>query len=130
MSGRQSRFQVFLEGDAYDRETHEPLSSDSDSEAKERAKKKKQAKERRKSTQSKGKSRRESTESESEEDTTLPKQFMMGRFCQRRANVYHKMSHWGRFAHPPAGELMLTWYRGYTVLPNQGALARFTASQE
>ena len=98
MSGRRSRFRVQLEGYPYNRETHEPLESE---EEKEKAKK----------------SRRVALASDSDSDgsesgsgsseasgaKSLPRNFFMGTFCKRRAEVFHAMSHWGWF-NVPFGE--------------------------
>ncbi|WVW81885.1 hypothetical protein I302_103884 [Kwoniella bestiolae CBS 10118] len=74
MGGRMSRFRISLEGEQYDKETHQPLDSSSedsedseissDSEAGERMSKK------------------------------LPRSLLMGRFCKQRAEVFHQMTHW------------------------------------
>jgi hypothetical protein len=86
---------VFLEGGAYDKETHEPIITDSEEEERRVAKKKKKATKLK--MRAKRKARGESTESSNgeNEDTELPTRFMKGRFCQKRSNVYHQMTHWG-----------------------------------
>ncbi|ORY20450.1 hypothetical protein BCR39DRAFT_555354 [Naematelia encephala] len=86
MSGRRSTWKVFLEGDPYDRETHEPIDSDSESES-DKGKSGKSQK-----NGAKGRSRDSSSDASEEEK--LPAEFKMGRMCKRRSECYHEMTHW------------------------------------
>ena len=71
ISTKHSPFLGHLTGDPYDPNSHEVIKEDKGS----------------------------SDESSSEEETTFANQgkrrYLMGRHCQRRAEIYHRMVHWG-----------------------------------
>lgn len=90
ISMRYSKYQVRLEGDPYDRETHEPLEVDSEEEREKE--KKKKAKAKRKA----GRVRDGTDPSSSESEDGEARLFHMGKYCCARAKVYHAMSHWGK----------------------------------
>ncbi len=92
MPGRRSRFHVFLEGFPYNKENHEPLESEDEIDM---AQKKAKEKARRRRRSSPVSSAEDSGDSEDSEDGKLPREFLMGKFCKRRAEVFHNMSHWG-----------------------------------
>ena len=91
MSGRRSRFQVTLEGCPYNRETHEPIDSEDEDKGQKRGGRAKRG-----STISSG-----SSSSSASADDKLPQQLLLGKFCRRRADVFHQMSHWGKFSRLP-----------------------------
>ena len=93
ISGRFSKFQVRLEGDPYDPETHEPYEGDSQEERQKEKKKKARAKRRARRIDA------DSEPSSSEEDEE-PRLFHMGQYCNARARTYHAMSHWGEWRIP------------------------------
>ncbi|WWC85883.1 uncharacterized protein L201_000750 [Kwoniella dendrophila CBS 6074] len=71
MGGRMSKFRITLDGEQYDKETHQPLNSSSESEP----------------------------ESDDSDDSKrrikkLPKSLLMGKYCKQRAEVFHQMTHW------------------------------------
>ena len=104
ITGRRSRFRVFLEGYPYDKDNHEPLESDEEDKKKTQKEKdrKKKKRERRKTIQAKnGPTSSYSSESSASEDSdedALPQEFLMGKFCKRRSEVFHAMSHWGKLS--------------------------------
>ena len=65
---KTSTFRARLDGKPYKLETHESLGKSSDS---------------------------DSDTSEEESPTTRPRDYLMGQFCRRRAQTYHRMVHWG-----------------------------------
>ena len=92
MSGRRSKFRIFLEGYPYNRENHVRLDSQDES-----GRPEKERKGRKYNGYSGFWATDEVTDEDSDEsaDNSLPREFLMGKFCKRRAEVFHSMSHWG-----------------------------------
>ncbi|WVQ62601.1 uncharacterized protein L199_000747 [Kwoniella botswanensis] len=75
MGGRMSRFRVTLDGEPYNKETHQPLDSSSESESEESE-------------------NSDVSEATKRNRKKSPNSLLMGRFCKQRAEVFHQMTHW------------------------------------
>ncbi|KAF8311638.1 hypothetical protein DL93DRAFT_2083143, partial [Clavulina sp. PMI_390] len=62
ISGRVATIAMHLDGEAYDRDTFEPIRKDDDS--------------------------------DSDDEEPSPRSFSLGKFCARRAQIYHILTHW------------------------------------